>query len=105
MPRSALACLRFPVSPPAGLSVCPSGFLSLYPFPLGEQSIPGCLSESLLDVALPAVPYNQSLVTTCGRVPTSCSGAEPYTALGSPVPVCSEHPCRDRELLGWEGSV
>lgn len=66
-------------------SVCPSGFLGLYPFPLGEQSIPGYLAESSPDAAVPAVPYKQSLGTTCGRPLTSCRDAKPHTALvGSP---------------------
>lgn len=46
---SALACHRFPVPPPAALSAR-LAFLNLYPSPLGEQSIPGYLPESSLDM-------------------------------------------------------
>lgn len=86
-------------------SVCLSGFLNLYPFPLGEQSIPGYLSESSLDTAVPVVPHKQSLGTTCGWVLMSYRDAKPHRAVGSLIPICLEHPCRDRELLGREGSL
>lgn len=52
---------------------------------------------------MPAVPHKQSLVTTRGRALRSCGDAKPNTALGSPIPVCLEHPCKDRELWAGKG--
>lgn len=94
--RSAPPCHRFPVSVRLAFSISSR---SLF----GEQSIPGCLSECWQDVAVPAVPHKQSLVTTRGRALRSCGDAKPNTALGSPIPVCLEHPCKDRELWAGKG--